>query len=264
LSSAAVRSYIVEANFHASVSAFDLSQQALVTLAQTYPSSVLAPQALFEAAVYAEQRGPDYFADSIRLQNELSDQYASNPLVFSARLRQGDLLRQMNDFAAAQVVYENLINRYPDHPRRYVAELSRADCLLALAKTSAAQLQDVALALERLIDLPNLPFAVQVEIGYKWGFALVQRGAISEAIEVYSMMMGRFLLESERVNELGSPGRYWISRILLELGTALESQAKIADARQVYRKMIAYDLLGSQIAQSKLVLLQNADNVEAP
>jgi len=157
----------------------------------------------------------------------------------------------MNDFAGAQIIYEDLIRSFPEHPRRYVAELSRADCMLALAKRAEGQLKDVAMALERMIDLPNLPVDFQAEVGYKWGFALLQRDALKEAQEVFMLMAGRFLLDGENATRLGVTGRYWMSRALLELGSLLEEAGELAEARRVYRKMVAYNLPGRTIAQSR-------------
>ena len=250
-SAAAERSYLTEANYHRSVGDLAAAQATLSTLASTYQSSPLAPQALFEAALYCERRGAEYFAEAVRMQHDLTERYPLDPLFFFARLKQGDLLRQMNDFAGAQIIYEDLINAFPEHERRYIAELSRADCMLALAKDDGEQLQDVALALERLIDLPSLPVDFQAEVGYKWGFALMQRAAYDEAQKVFTLILGRFLLEGEAATRLGATGRYWMSRALLELGALLEGSGELAEARRLYRKMVAYNLPGRNLAQSR-------------
>ena len=250
-SSAAERSYLIEADYYASIDDFELAQKTLLKLASQYESSELAPQALFEAALYCERRGPQYFAEAVRVHHDLLERYPQDGLFFSARLKQGDLLRQMNDFAGAQIIYENLIRLFPEHPRRYVAELSRADCMLALAKNNEDQLKDVAQALERLIDMPNLPIDFQTEVGYKWGFSLMQRKALDEAQVVFTLIYDRFLLDGENATRLGATGRYWMSRTLLELGTRLEEKGELAEARLVYRQMVGYNLPGRTLAQSR-------------
>lgn len=250
-SSAAERSYLTEANYHASITDFEAAQQTLLALADRYASGDLAPQALFEAGLYCERRGPAYFAEAVRVYHDLTERYPLNPLWFAARVKQGDLLRKMNDFVGAQIIYEHLIHTFPEHPHRYVAELSRADCMLALAKQDEGRLQEAALVLERLIDSPNLPIDVQAEVGYKWGFALLQRDATDQARHVFTLMVGRLLLDDEEVTALGVTGRYWMSRTLLELGTELEQQGELAEARRLYQKMVAYDLPGRTLAQSR-------------
>ena len=111
-SAAAERSYLTEADFLQQGWQFRGGAETLGVLAAQYPDGQLASQALFEDALLGEQRGPDYYADSVRTLDLLASSYPEDPLVFAAKLKQGDLLRLMNDFAAAQIVYENLINRF--------------------------------------------------------------------------------------------------------------------------------------------------------
>jgi len=54
-SSAAERSYLTEAGYHASIGDFKSAQETLLKLASLYESSELAPQALFEAALYCDE-----------------------------------------------------------------------------------------------------------------------------------------------------------------------------------------------------------------
>ena len=257
-SSAARRSYLVEANHHGERGDPAAAQATLAELAERYPESELAPQALYEAALYCERRGGERLEEAVRLHNTLAERYPDNPIVFYARIKQGDLLRELNDFAGAQTIYENLINNYPEHPRRHVAELSRADCMLALAKNNAERLEDAAVALERLLDMPNLPVDFQAEAGYKWGFALRKRDAPEEARNVLTLITSRFLLENETASDLGPTGRYWVSRALLDLGELLESAGEPGEARRVYRKVVAHNLPGRALARSRAERLRVA------
>lgn len=256
---AAQRSYLIEAAYHGLVGDFVSAQTTLTNLAQTYPEGPLAPQALFEAAIYCERRGAEFYPQAVVLHNQLADAYRADPLYYLARLKQGNLLRSMNDFAGAQIVYENLINGYPAHEMRYLAELSRADCMLALAGNESGALVDVVAVLERLLDLPNLPPDFQAEASYKWAFALLKAEAADKAREVLSLSVARFLLDGGQATELGAPGRYWVARSMLKLGELLEQEQALAEARRVYRRMIAYNLPGRHIAISRADRLLNVE-----
>lgn len=256
---AAQRSYLIEAAYHGLVGDFIAAQATLTNLAQNYPESTLAPQALFEAALYCERRGSEFYPQAVILHNDLASRYPDDPLYYLARLKQGNLLRSMNNFAGAQIVYENLINGYPAHAMRYLAELSRADCMLALAGNESGELADVVAVLERLLDLPNLPLDFQAEASYKWAFALLKAEAPSNAKEVLSLSVARFLLDGGQATGLGAPGRYWVARSMLKLGELLELEEAPAEARRVYRKMIAYNLPGRHIAISRADRLLNVE-----
>lgn len=258
-SAAAERSYLREADFYSATGNLEAAQQTLSVLAERYPESALAPQALFEVAQLGQQRGVAHYADAVRTLSQLSEDYPENSLYFAAQLKQADLLRLMNDFSGAQIIYENLINRYPEHPLLYLAMLSRADCMLALARNDVGRLEDASLVLERLMDLPGLPVDVQAEAAYKWAFALQQRGLDEAAVEVYSLLSSRFLLDADNVVRLGPTGRYWVSRAMLDLGELLQAQGDANEARRVYRKMIAYNLPGKTMAQVRADRIQVAD-----
>lgn len=255
---AAQRSYLIEAAYHGLVGDFVAAQATLTTLAQTYPESPLAPQALFEAALYCERRGVEFFPQAVVLHNELAEEYASDPLFYFARLKQGNLLRSMNNFAGAQIVYENLINGFPTHEMRYVAELSRADCMLALAGNETNALADVVVILERLLDLPNLPLDFQAEAAHKWAFALLKSELTDKAKEVLSLSVPRFL-DAQQAKNLGASGRYWLARSMLQLGEIHEEENAPSEARRVYQKLIAYNLPGRHIAISRADRLLNIE-----
>lgn len=256
---AAQRSYLIEAAHHGEVGAFASAQNTLSQLVERHPDSPLAPQALYEAALYCERRGVELYPEAIVLYNNLAEQYPEDPLDYHARLKQGNLLRTMNDFAGAQIVYENLINQYPTHRLRYLAELSRADCLLALAGNEPGPLAETAAQLERLLDLPNLPRDFQAEVSHKWAFALSKAGSDARAKEVLSLSVSRLLLDPDSAVTLGGAGRYWIARSLLRLGEILEGDASAEAAKGVYQKIIDYNLPGGTLARVRLDRLRAID-----
>lgn len=258
-SASAQRSYLIEAAYHALVSDFVSAQATLTDLVRLYPRSELAPQALFEAALYCERRGAEYYPEAVIILNDLALSYPDDPLFYNARLKQGNLLRLMNDFAGAQIIYENLINAFPAHDMRYIAELSRADCLLALAGNETEDFADVISVLERLLDLPNLPLDFQAETAYKWAFTLIKRQSLSEAKEVLSLSVPRFLFDKKRSSELSTTGRYWVARSMLTLGGLLEDEGSSVEACRIYRKIVAYNLPGRQTAISRADSLMNIE-----
>ena len=254
-SAAAVRSYIVEADFFAGRGDYSKAADRLSELANNYPESQFAGEALFEAAMYSQRRGEAGYSAAVRLFERLAKEYPESPLVFYARFNQGDLLRAVNDFAGAQIIYENLLNRFPGHPRRYLVELARIECSMALARDDDAQWEDASLVLERLLELPNLPVDFQVEAGFKYAFALVKQGLMERATAAFAAVYTRFLIDGERAEKLGEPGKYWMSRVLLELGEIHESAGNTTEARRVYSQIIAYDLPGRRLVENRMSTL---------
>jgi TolA-binding protein len=257
---AAKRTYFTESAYHASVGDFRAAQQVLKDFASDYPESALVPQALFEAALHCQRQGPDSYGEAVVLLDRLVREYPDSDLVYYSALKQGDLLRLMNDFAGAQLVYENLINRFPTHRLRYAAELSRADCIAALAQGAEDQLVEATAVLERLVDRPDLPVEVQIEAGYKWGSILMRNEEPDAAKTVYGLVASRYLFDAQNASALNSVGRYWLSRTIFSLGDLLEDQGDSDEAGRLYRKLIAFNLPGRSLALSRISQLQLAES----
>ena len=77
---------------------YNLAESYLLRLAETYPKSTYAAEALLEAALNAEKYESNEFRQSIQLLNQLINNYSDSPLVFFAMRHQGDLLRKASDF----------------------------------------------------------------------------------------------------------------------------------------------------------------------
>ncbi|MDG1701579.1 MAG: hypothetical protein P8I61_01505 [Opitutae bacterium] len=255
-SQAAELSYIVLADFYTLSEEFDLAESYLLKLAKKYPESDYAPEALLEAALNAEKRESNAFAQSIQLLNQLANTYSDSSLVFFAIRHQGDLLRKASDFSGALSVYDNLIQKFPDHPNRYLADLSRLDCLLALAnKNTEYDFKEIILELERLLDLPDLPNEFQLEVRYKLAFILSQLEQFDVANNVILSIINDYIDSNSLAENFSSIESYWIARSLFLLCDHLNSENQIEESKKIYRMIIAYNLPGFQLAKQLLLEL---------
>ncbi|MBI2518285.1 MAG: tetratricopeptide repeat protein [Opitutae bacterium] len=252
-SKAAEYSYIVQATNLSERGETVKAQQLLIKLADDHKESEFAPLALYEAALCAERRGlDDTLREAYRLLERLVQDYPRDELMFYARLKQGDLLRKLNDFGAARQFYENLINNYGQHPDVLLAQLALADSLFAQGGNSVVNYESASAIYERLRDLPQAPVDLRAEAGYKWGYALAKRGQGAKAATVFWSVVDAFLLEAKQAAALGGKGRYWIARTLLELGQLHEDAGRLDEAQRAYQLIVDYKLNGAAQAQAKL------------
>ena len=252
-SDAAVQSYIVEANFYADHDRLVDAQALLTKLADDFHGSVYAPQALYLAALNAERRGQDtYLEDAEKLIERLVSEYKNDPLVFYARLKQGDIFRKLNDFGQAQQVYEYLVNNYAQHADVLVAQMALADCHSAQAANDAAHAESAAAIYESLSERPDAPAELRIEAGYKFGLSQAQRGQAADAQKTWWRLANVFLLDPAKSADLGATGPYWMGRTLLALGDSLEQQQKLDQAREAWQLIGRDNLPGGALAQERL------------
>jgi tetratricopeptide (TPR) repeat protein len=249
----AVYSFIVQAARQAKRGELAAAQKTLVDMVDANPGSEYAPFALYEAAMYAERQGLD---SNLRYAYErledLVTKYPRDELVFYARLKQGDLLRKLNDFGAARLIYEDLINNRGQHPDVLLAQLALAATLFAQGANNPGNYEAAGAIYERLRDLPTAPTDLRVEAGYMWGYAQLRRGQPQGAQTIFWGVVDAFLLDAARARQLGPTGRYWISRTLLELGRLLEEGGRNDEAQRAYQLVIDHDLGGAAQARTRL------------
>ncbi len=263
-SDAAVESYLLEAERAANQNRYVDAQSLLVKLRDDFPKHRYAPFALFQAALYAEKRGQDtYYHEAYRLLEDLLKAYPGSDLVFYARLKQGDLLRLLNEFNPAQQVYELLVNNFPRHPDVLYAYLALAATHNAQANgSSMAQGQlsnhaEAALSIyERLVDQVDAAPELRIEAGYNLGLLLMRRGNTESRsraeIVWWQQVVTPFLLDDDKAGQLTGGGRYFMSRTLLGLGELLEAEGKLEQAREAYMLIISRRLPGDSIASGRL------------
>jgi len=255
-SDAAVYSYFVEAKHYAEQDKTVEAQQLYTKLADEFPDNTYAPYALYQSALQAERRGQDAnFAEANRLIEDLVKKYPSSDLVFYARLKQGDLLRKLNQFPQAQQVYESLVNNFASHKDVILAQLALAECHNAQSASDPAQGERAVVLFEHLRDRVDAPVDVRVEAGYNLGNLYARRGDAGKAEEVWwKDVVNEFLVKDPAVAaELGTKGRYWMARTLLELGTLFESQEKLEQAKNAWLLIIKSGLKpGEDLAKARL------------
>lgn len=252
-SRAAVYSYIVQARYLAAKNQLVAAQQMLVDLAGKFPQSEYAPLALYEAALQAAGRGQDtYLREATELLETLADKYPQESYYFPARLKQADVLRRLNEFAAAEQIYQRLENDYPNRPDRVIVQLSLADTLMAQAATDPGKFEAAVSRLERLTDLPSAPLDLRAEAGFKLGFGWQSQGDVEHAERVYWEVYERFLDQPENARNLKALGRHWVARALLALGQIEEKAGRLDNARRVYQAVLDHNLPGENLARGRL------------
>lgn len=258
---AAQYSYLVQAGHLTQTGDLAGAQRVLINFVDTaeYRQSDYAPLALYQAALILERQGLDrQLQEAYKKLEQLVRDYPGNELVFSARMKQGALLRKLNDFPAARQIYEFLVSNYAGHPDELLAQLELADSLFAQGSNSVANYESASAIFERLRDRPDAPVDLRVEAGFKWGYALAKRGQAAKAQTVFWSVVQGFLLDAGQAARLGVKGRYWVSRSLLELGQIHEDAGRLDEAQRAYQLIVDNKLGGTAQAQAKLARFRPA------
>jgi TolA-binding protein len=265
-SSAAQNSFLVQAGYLEQLGDLARAQGVLQSFvdAEEYKASPYVPVALYRIALILERQGLDRHLREAyeKMLERLVRDYPNDEMVFYARLKQGDLLRKLNDFSSARQIYENLINNQSKHPEVLLAQMALANCLFAQGTNSVVNYESASTIFERVRDLPSAPVDLRAEAGFMWGNALAKRAQtlqpqqareqMAKAQSVLWSVVDSFLLDPNAAKQLGATGPWWIGRSLLELGQIHEAAGRLDEAQRAYQLIVDKKLPGILQAQAKL------------
>ncbi len=256
-SDSAVYSYIVEANRYAQQDKVVDAERLLTKLADDFPNSPYAAYALYLAALQAERLGADAnLKEAYKLLESLvtNARYATSDLIFPARMRQGDLLRELNQFPQAQRVYESLVNNpaYTQNPDSILAQLALAECHNAQSASGPSHSDSARRIFEDLVERVDAPPDVRVEAGYNLGVILSRTNREKAQAVWWNDVVDAFLVRPGAPKDLGPKGRWWIARTLLDVGVLYEQQGRLEEARRAWTLLIDSGLPGEALARQRL------------
>src|ERR1035438_6193823 len=259
-SESAVYSYIVEADRFAQQDKVVDAQRLLQKLADEFPNSTYAPYALYQAALQAERLGTDKnLNEAYKLLYSLvnNPKYATSELIFPARMRQGDLLRELNQFPQAQQVYEYLVNNpaFARNPDAILAQLALAECHEAQSANNASHADSATRIFEDLVERVDAPADVRVEAGYNLGKILSRSDAAKAQAVWWGDVVDAFLVKPGGPQGLGPKGRWWIARTPLGVASLYEQQGRLEEAKRAWLLIVDSGLPGGEIARDRLAPL---------
>lgn len=267
-SPAAIYSYIVEANLLAEQDQAANAQKLLTKLAEDFPESEYAPYALLQAASQAERRGQSEnyeeahrrIEDLIALVAKYPPKDSNNNLIFAARLKQGDILQKLAQFSQAQDAYQFLIHNYPQHGDVIYARLALAKSYNAQSASDPALMERAQVLFDHLLHRVGPEYDVRVEAGYNLGKLHVRRGEAKQALDVWWRDVTQaFLLDEKVAVKLGTTGRYFMARTLLDSAELLEQQQQLEEAKKMWLLVLQTNLPGQASARQQLARFNLAE-----
>ncbi|HEY1764382.1 MAG TPA: tetratricopeptide repeat protein [Opitutaceae bacterium] len=255
-SESTVYSYIVEADRLAQQDKVVDAQRLLQKLAEDFPdNTTYAPYALYQAALQAERLGTDKsLSEAYKLLNSLvhNPKYASSELIFPAYMRQGDVLRELNQFPQAQQVYEYLVNNPAGSHDTILAWLALAECHQAQSANNASHADSATRIFEDLVERVDAPADVRVEAGYNLGKILSRTDAAKAQAVWWGDVVDAFLVRPGGPQDLGPKGRWWIARTLIDVGDLYEREGRLEEAKRAWLLLVHSRLPGESVARDRL------------
>lgn len=208
----------------------EIAEKEFLSFVETYPAHALAAQSLLRAGLAASRR--QQYLQAIEYFGRMAKLYPQSDLLAEARFHQAEAMVQLGRFSAAILVYEEVINRYPDRDLAGMAWGRKGDCQFTLGSDDPARYGEAVQSYMAVLEMPALRLDYALQAACKLGLTYEKLGRMDDALEqYYSRVMLPFLVEKEKGGIPGEAARVWFSR-------AARGAADIAESRKEWRRLI--------------------------
>ena len=234
------------AEYYFSQKNFAKAQEQFSLVGKNFPNSSVASDAAYFAALSAYKFKQD-LNDTKRLAAKFLELYPNSPHAFEARMLQGDILTEQQDYAGALVVYENLIAstelaKRPDLTLHYLSAMGRKGELLRILE----KYDEAIAAFQTILDLPNVDLDMVYNTEVQIARCYEKKGDTTKALEhylnvVYGDKSGPQATES-----------FWYAKAGLNAVTLKEEQKDFSGAAKILQRIIKSNAACKTIAMERL------------
>ncbi|MDR2377544.1 MAG: hypothetical protein LBD54_02205 [Puniceicoccales bacterium] len=175
------------------------------------PRNPFTPRLLYASAQRSRRRGFKSYPQAIGRLETIIYSHPESAFCLSAKLLEGELLRELHQFFGAQLLYEDLLKRPGlSAALRAWIQLLRLRCVLALHPHDPAEQMKALSLLSSVVDGPQIPKELQAEIRFQQVWLLFENHRFSELRQAISRVASDLLSNPS----LSPKERYWIRRML--------------------------------------------------
>ena len=209
-------SYFDEAKYYSDNENHQNAINILTTFTNKYGDDELASAAMFNTAICMKNIGFMKYDEAIKILEQLVTKDTKSPIVYQARLEQANVLRLMGKFGSAQLIYEILMNDFPNDKRYFLAQFYRAKCLIAQHNNDETLLQKSLLELEKLYNSNAIDETFRTEVGIEYCLAakLADDNYLMQRIAVEVLTKNFF---AKKDKEFSQNEIFWLKQLLFIL-----------------------------------------------
>lgn len=227
------------------------AETGFLTVARRYPEGKIADAALFWAGQAAMRqnefrRANNHFALLIK-------EYHASLKHPEARYYQATALCELGEFAAAILIFDDLIRLFPNHELNETAWLRKGDCQFTLGKQDPKRYDEAIASYQTILDRPTVTPPTRMQAEYKIGRCLEKAGRIANAFEHYMNAVYLYYKTSDHL-----PGdTVWFTRAAFQAAELKETEKSWRKAAAIYQRVVDADVPASVEARERINRLHN-------
>ncbi len=226
---------------------YAVAETEFLSFAEQFPDHKFANRAIYRAGMSAVKRKE--YVRGIELFGQLAKLYPTGDRLSDARFHQADAMSQLGKFAAAILVFEEVINNYPESALIPLAWGRKGDCQFTLGAEDASRYEEAIRSYRVVTQSPLARQDHMWQAEYKIGRCLEKLGREEDAQDqYYTKVMVPFLLAKSRGEAISESAKTWFTRASL-------GAADIVTKHKDWRKLVR---LLDRIAEAEVAVSEEA------
>ena len=222
------------------------AQEQFALVGKNFPNSSVASDAAYFVALSAYKFKQD-LNEAKKLAAKYLELYPNGTHSFEARMLQGDILTEQQDYAGALVVYENLIGstdiaKRPDLTPLYLSAMGRKGELLRILEKYDGAIS----TFQSILDLPNVDLEMVYNTEVQIARCYEKKGDRTKALEHYLNV-----IYGDKAT-LQSAESFWYAKAGLNAATLKEEQKDFSGAAKILQRMVKSNSSCKTIATERL------------
>lgn len=185
--------------------------------------SPLADDALLWAGI-SSAKGKEYLRANEHFSRLVKD-YPASALIPEARFEQANVLCELAHFAAAILIYDEIITKYPESDFVSAAWGRKGDCQFMLGADDAKRYEESIASFRVVANSSGTRLALVMQAEYKVGRCLEKQGKADEALDQYYLkVIIRYFEDREKGIWHGENSKVWFTRAAFKAADIMEER----------------------------------------
>ncbi|MEI8139004.1 MAG: tetratricopeptide repeat protein [bacterium] len=218
-----------------------------IKLADKSPQDALADQSLIWAGRSAMMQKE--YLRAVESLSRMTRTYPTSLHMAEARFLQADALSELGEFSRAILVFDELIEKFPNSPLVSAAWGRRGDCHFTLGATDPKRYAEAITSYRAVSRSPGTPFDLELQAEYKIGRCYDKMGKLSEAFEqYYTRVVCRYLADKQK----DSAAAVWFTKAAFSAADILELEKNWKRAMKVLERVEGAQIPASADARKRI------------
>jgi len=230
---------------------FVAAEADFISFQSRFPTHRLADDSLLWAAAAAAHQKE--YVRATELLAQLFKAYPESDKMAEGRFAQADAFCELANYSAAILIYDEIINKYPDSGLLGAAWGRKGDCQFTLGAEDSRRYQESIESYRVVANSPTAGGDEVLQAAYKIGRCLEKIERTDEALEqYYAKVVVSYLREGEKGVWHNETAKVWFTRAAFSAADIMESREDWRGAVRILERVVKAEVPAADGAEARI------------